>query len=261
MGDVMVETNLRSDHRYTSPVLDFSNMNGKFIRNRINAGGLSNSNITIVDGGSDFIGNGTETINVLGGGGSGATITVNGVENGAITNAFISTAGSDYYKSATGNTGGSVIGINAVITLAGEEASSGGNAQARYITRPVNLAEGMDASDIKVFLTANKPESGTIRVYYKVLSAYDSQNLSDKRWTAMIQTSPDENYYNTSENFQISDSKIEYEYISGVDRNIIYENGNESYDTFKSFAIKIVMYSSNPARVPTISNLRAIAVT
>jgi hypothetical protein len=185
MGDVMVETNLRSDHRYTSPVLDFSNMNGKFIRNR----------------------------------------------------------------------------INAVITLAGEEASSGGNAQARYITRPVNLAEGMDASDIKVFLTANKPESGTIRVYYKVLSAYDSQNLSDKRWTAMIQISPDENYYNTSENFQISDSKIEYEYISGVDRNIIYENGNESYDTFKSFAIKIVMYSSNPARVPTISNLRAIAVT
>jgi hypothetical protein len=260
-GDVFVQTQLMSDNFYTSPIIDFSNMNAKFIRNRINAGELSNNNITIVDGGSNFVGIGTETLNVLGGGGTDAVITVNGVENGAITNAFISTAGSGYYKSATGNTMGSLIGTDAVITLAGEEASSGGNAQARYITRPVVLAEGMDASDIKVFLTANKPEGATIRVYYKVLSAYDSQNLSDKRWTAMTQLYPDENYYNTPENLQISNNKIEYEYISGADRNIIYENGNESYDTFKSFAIKIVMLSENPARVPKISNFRAIAVT
>ena len=77
----------------------------------------------------------------------------------------------------------------------------------------------------------------------------------------MVQSYPDENYYNTPENLQISNSKIEYEYISGEDRNIRYESGGERYDTFKSFAIKIVMMSESSARVPVISNFRAIAVT
>ena len=38
-----------------------------------------------------------------------------------------------------------------------EDGASGGNSLARYITRKVELADGQDAEDLKVFITAFKP--------------------------------------------------------------------------------------------------------
>jgi hypothetical protein len=54
----------------------------------------------------------------------------------------------------------------------------------------------------------------------------------------------------------------EYEYRPSATENYVTytsENG-VTYDTFKTFAIKIVMTSSDPAVVPRIKDLRAIAL-
>jgi hypothetical protein len=43
--------------------------------------------------------------------------------------------------------------------------------------------------------------------------------------------------------------------------DITYTSNGIQYGTFKVFAIKIVMFSENPAFVPKIKNLRVIATS
>lgn len=124
---------------------------------------------------------------------------------------------------------------------------SGGDALARYITRRVTLEDGFNADSLKVFVDAYKPNGTDIRVYYKVLNNADSDDFDDKNYVEMDSTGPT--------GFSIaSDDYIEYEYTAD---NITYD----SYDNFKVFAIKIVMTSINTSDVPTIKNLKALALT
>ena len=43
--------------------------------------------------------------------------------------------------------------------------------------------------------------------------------------------------------------------------DITYANADATYDNFKFFAIKVVLYSTNTAKAPTIKNFRAIALS
>ena len=52
---------------------------------------------------------------------------------------------------------------------------------------------------------------------------------------------------------------LELEY-SPTTANTTYTSGGVDYDTFKTFAIKIVMTSPNTTNVPLIKDLRAIAL-
>ena len=69
------------------------------------------------------------------------------------------------------------------------ELPAGGDALARYITRRVTLTDGFDATDLKIYLTINKPAGTNVTVYYKVLSQFDPAVFDDKLWVAMGQTS------------------------------------------------------------------------
>lgn len=62
---------------------------------------------------------------------------------------------------------------------------AGGNSESRYITRIVTLADGQDAEDLRVYLTAYKPSGSNIYVYYKVLAAEDNNTMNDVRWVPM----------------------------------------------------------------------------
>lgn len=62
---------------------------------------------------------------------------------------------------------------------------SGGNAKTRYITRKVVLADGQDAEDLRVYLTAYKPSGSDIFVYYKILHAEDNDTFEQTRWVPM----------------------------------------------------------------------------
>ena len=133
--------------------------------------------------------------------------------------------------------------------------SSSGGARSRYISRKVTLEDGFDAQDLQVFLSADKPPSATISVYYKILSADDETNFDENGWVAMSQKTNSSNTssYNSGQfkdyEFQPSTSPITY---TSAD-NVIHR-------TFKHFAVKIVMTSSDSNYVPKFSNLRAIAL-
>ena len=136
-----------------------------------------------------------------------------------------------------------------------ETNASGGDAIARYLTRRVNLKDGFDATDLQVYLTANRPAGSKIYVYYKILSQFDSDIFDNRPWTLMGETS-NTNSVSASDDLN---EYLELEY-SPTTANTTYTSGGVDYDTFKTFAIKIVMTSPNTTNVPLIKDLRAIAL-
>jgi hypothetical protein len=60
-----------------------------------------------------------------------------------------------------------------------------GSADAKYISRTVTLAEGLDAEDIKVFVNAWKPAGTDVKVYAKVLNQADTTSFADSHWSEL----------------------------------------------------------------------------
>jgi len=69
-------------------------------------------------------------------------------------------------------------------TSTGEETSSGA-AKSKAVSKKIVLAEGQDAEDLRVYLTAYKPQGTDIEVYAKFLNVADSEPFDDKSWTKL----------------------------------------------------------------------------
>jgi len=95
------------------------------------------------------------------------------------------------------------------------------------------------------------PQGSSIEVYYRVLSATDSDKIENKPFTLMTQTGVSSTNQNLAEYY-------DYEYKADA---ISYTSGAVTYTNFKTFAIKIVFYSTNPVNAPTVKNLRVIALS
>jgi len=140
---------------------------------------------------------------------------------------------------------------SANVTSFPETLSSGGGALSKYILRKVTLSEGFDAKSLRVYLQQNLPQGSSIEVYYRVLSATDSDKIENKPFTLMTQTGVSSTNQNLAEYY-------DYEYKADA---ISYTSGAVTYTNFKTFAIKIVFYSTNPVNAPTVKNLRVIALS
>ena len=143
-----------------------------------------------------------------------------------------------------------------------EDSTSGGNAQTRYITKTVTLAEGQDAEDLKVFISAFKPNSATIEVYYKILNDSDEGPIEQRSWTQMSQVTSAAT--NSSElnkgDFREYEFTVPDAQLTGSGGEVQYDANGVTYTGFKRFAIKIVLLTSNPANPPRMKDFRAIAL-
>ena len=147
-----------------------------------------------------------------------------------------------------------------------------GNAQARYITKKIVLADGQEAEDIKVVLSAYKPVGTDIDVYARIQNAEDPDDFRDKHYTKLDQNSP----ANTVSSIVDKSSFVELEYgfpsanasslgafkFSGNNDVVRYFNSaNSHFDTYKYFSLKIVLRTSTGSHVvPRVKDLRAIAL-
>jgi len=61
-----------------------------------------------------------------------------------------------------------------------------GNAKSAYISEVITLAPGQDAQDIQVLISAWRPPSSDIKVYVKFLNGDDTDSMSAKTWTPLI---------------------------------------------------------------------------
>ena len=241
-----------------SPFIDISRIGFLAVHNQINNLELSNNELILVNGGSGYANSTDVTVTISGGGGSGATAKAN-VVGGVVTSIEIVDSGSGYTSTPTVSiTGGSGGGSGASAVVVGETSKSGGPATARYISRRVTLNDGFDSGDLRVYITAYKPKEGQIYVYAKLLSASDSDTFENKEWQLLTQLG--------NANFVSTNSNDYRELVfapgsNGIAENLISYNSNGvTYNTFRSFAIKIVMSGTNSADVPKIRDLRAIAL-
>ena len=122
----------------------------------------------------------------------------------------------------------------------------------------------MTARGLKVFLTAQQSYGSRIYVYHKVLAEEDSEDIKRKKWKLMKQTTPDADYFSGSASTMEAPTAISgglHEYVFDSDELITYTtNDGNTYDSFKTFAIKIVMQASNTSKPPRVNDFRAIAV-
>jgi len=259
-----------------SPVIDARNSYIVPIRNEINSGGLRKENINISAVGSNYQNNDRFQVN---GGGSTETayfkVTVDGsdrikslvmCDSGGTEK---TESGKGFYTSkdivvSNSGTMGSASAGGSAFEILSEEGQEGGNAKARYVTRPVNLAAGMTARGIRVYLTAQQPYGSSMYVYHKVLAEEDAEDINRKKWKLMTRTTPDEDFFSGPQSTFEGASNLSggvHEYVFDSDEIISYTtDAGVTYDSFKTFAIKVVTLADNPAKVPVVNSLRAIAV-
>jgi hypothetical protein len=160
-----------------------------------------------------------------------------------------------------------------------DEQKTVGDADVRYITRPVELSDGNEAEDIKVYLTAYKPVGTNISVYARVLADSDGQDLKDKDFSLLKQITAS-NTFSDSVN---TEDFLEFEYGFGANTDgqgfltsansaarlntsnnnvVAYRSSDGSvHHTFKTFALKIVLTSDSGSHiVPLVRDMRAIAL-
>jgi hypothetical protein len=175
----------------------------------------------------------------------------------------------------------SIIGTNNLISSNAEIATSednvafGGNSKTRYISRTVTLADGQDAEDLRVYLTAYKPATADVYVYYKILHREDSDSFDQARWILMErdieQGSISTTRYSSSENkedfFEMTFKVPDYTDTprSGANTTnsgiVEYRNSKRArFVGYKYFAIKIVMTNTSSSNPPRVRELRAIAL-
>ena len=254
-----VKATMATSNPDIAPFIDTSRMGMIAVENIINDLPLSNSGIILLSGGSGYSTNSNAVVTISGGGGSGATAAAV-VTNNVVTSVYLTAAGSGYETSPTititdANT---TPGTGATISYNGEDKKSGGNSNVRYITRKVNLADGFDSGDLRVYVTAYKPSNSNIRVYYKMLSISDPDAFEDKNYQLMTQLNNTNFVSNNYNDYR------EISYAPGVNgtanNSVSYTSGSTAFSNFRTFAIKIVLTGQSTVDVPKVRDFRAIAL-
>ena len=132
--------------------------------------------------------------------------------------------------------------FNVPMEFVNETAPQGGSSAAKHITKVTSLIE--TAVGLKVFVTANRPKPAEIELYYRTAS--DADDIRNENWVYAAPEStlpPDDN----PRVFR------EYEWLIG--------GQSGELNAFSKYQLKIVMNTTNSAKVPVIKDLRAIALS
>ena len=150
------------------------------------------------------------------------------------------------------------------------EKTKNGSAEAKYLTRKVELAEGLDAEDMRVLLTAYRPAGTDIEVWAKFQSAYDVGDFDDDLyWTKLEKKEETDSFSTVSNRYDFKE--IEYnlgDAIQAQGDGAYIDNGVFTYldseggvhNDFKFFAIKVVFLANTHNVVPRMKDLRALAL-
>ena len=132
-----------------------------------------------------------------------------------------------------------------------ENTSKNTSGVAKYVTKEVSISS--PATAINVHLTMNTKDLANAKVLFKYKKASTQENFSDIDWE----------YFNGNGHPDASDIATPENTISSVvEKQTSYQDITYSASglpEFSSFAIKIVMRSNDPAYVPKIQDIRAVA--
>lgn len=155
-----------------------------------------------------------------------------------------------------------------------DEDTNYGEASCRYISRVITLADGMEAEDLRVLVSAFRPPAATMKVYAKVWNDADDDTFDEKLWTEMIPAG-----VNSPSDPQNRDDFREYVFDmpttapTNPTSRLAYKNGSgvvtyrstsgATHLTYKKYSIKVVLGVSDreaACNPPLITDVRAIAL-
>ena len=132
-------------------------------------------------------------------------------------------------------------GFNTPIVFVDETHPFDGTHVAKHVTVPVSLAE--TATGLQVVLSANRPTESDFLVYYR--TAVAGELIRQKDWIYVAQDVP----VPSDDNPNVF---REYRYLIG--------GRNGTLTPFTEYQLKVVFRSTNSAKVPTLTDLRVIAL-
>jgi len=137
------------------------------------------------------------------------------------------------------------------IDYVSDNTSKNSSSAAKYVTKEVSI--NSPATTIDVRLTANVKDVQNVQVLYRYKKASSQENFEDIDWI----------YFNESGEPDILEIASSENTISAVtEKQSSYQEFKYSVSNlpeFSSFAVKIVMKSVDPAYVPKIQDIRAVA--
>jgi len=261
----VLKATLSSTDDSVSPMISDDGVTLYNVQYQINNLGLSNNNIIVINGGTGYNGPGTPNANVTISApdvaGGGQAYGVANVVNGNVISVYVTVPGSGYLNTPTIT----ITGPNtsqAIVNVASEFSPKGGNSLSRYITRNVSLTPQNESEDLRVYFTAYRDRLTQIYVFYKIQSPNDTGTFEDNNWQLMTLLGTYKNIYSTDESDLIEYVAAPGVYGSGVANNYVsYTATNgQTYNSFTTFAIKIVMTTSDNTVVPFLTDLRVLAL-
>jgi len=149
-----------------------------------------------------------------------------------------------------------VTALNSINNDASGEASvnAGGTALARYLTKPINLASGFEATNLCVTVDINKPAGTDVKVYYKTLPAEKNTPITDENWVLMNLESA---VASSLSNYDFKEHRF---FPAGAFDSYGVPQDAPISPRFNTFQIKIVLLSSSKANTPKLRDLRIIAL-
>lgn len=251
----VIRSSLYTTSPHVAPSLNFDDFRMLNIEYMIDNNSIANSDIFMTNLGQDYSNAQNVVVTISGGGGTGATARAN-VQNGQVIALEIINGGTGYTGSPNVIISKDTTAtINAQAVIIGEDQPNGGVAMSKYITRKFTLADGLNGGDLRVLFSAIKPRECEIDVYYKVLSEDDADSFDNKRWKLMTLIGGVNAYSLNEKDYK---NYIYAPGVSNVADNYIKYDG---FTSFKYFAIKITMRSTNNVKVPKIKEFRAVALS
>jgi len=264
-----VEMNFGTNSNIVSPMIDEQQMNVLFVQNLIDELQITPLNdITITAEGSNyavndtFIVQDTRSLEELG---KLEVTSVDPTTSGVTGLGILSSAEPKYITGTVNIIDDTVSGTGFTAEVQSELDADGGVADARYISKRVNLKSGFESKDLKVVLSAYRPKGTRVYVYYKVKASEDSNSFDNKNWNLMYELS-NPNDYSIEESdyipleFVTYNQKVDGTVEASTRGGVSYSNGGTVYATFNMYAIKVVMTSESTNKVPILQNLGAMAL-
>lgn len=120
-----------------------------------------------------------------------------------------------------------------------------GNAETKYVSKKVVLADGQEAEDLNLYLTAYRPNDTEIEVYAKFWNNQDAQPFDDKVWTKLQYADGGEFVYGSQTN--TSDYR-EYKFTVPSTNAVPYGAfANTGFDIYNALGGGVSIQSSNTA--------------
>jgi len=129
----------------------------------------------------------------------------------------------------------------------------------RYISKKVELREGFDSEDFRVFVSAYRPTGTDIRAYIRVKNEADPVSLRNNDWIELEKISGANLFSSTSNTEDFKEIVFGIPDANKDDGVVTYTNETGTYYGYRSFAVRIDLLSENVASVPRILDYRGIA--